>query len=80
MLSIVLHKPLKMIINHVIFKRDAFLNARIPKEVKDQFEILAKAKGRTMSEFILEIILKEFEREGVQIQATASNPKTEDHA
>lgn len=64
-----------MILNNAIFKRDSFLNARVPKEVKKQFETLAQKKGRSKSEYILALVLKELEKEGIQIQAEANNPK-----
>lgn len=67
-----------MIINHVIFKRDSFLNARVPKEVKKQFEILAQRSGRSKSEYILALVLKELENEGIQIQAETANHKNQD--
>jgi uncharacterized protein (DUF1778 family) len=62
-----------MILNNAIFKRDDFLNARVPKEVKKQFEALALAKGKSKSEFILELVLKELEREGIQIKPDSNN-------
>jgi predicted DNA-binding protein len=64
-----------MILNNAIFKRDSFLNARVPKEVKQKFEELAKSKGRSKSEYILALVLKELEQEGIRIQAKADNPK-----
>lgn len=62
-----------MILNNAIFKRDSYLNTRVPKEVKEQFEALARKKGRSRSEYILELVLKELEKEGIKIQADASN-------
>lgn len=67
-----------MILNNAIFKRDSFLNARVPKEVKKQFEILAQRKGKSKSEYILALVLKELENEGIQIQAEAANLKKQD--
>lgn len=69
-----------MILNHAIFKRDCFLNSRVPKEVKEQFDKLAQEKGRTKSEYILDLVLKELEKEGIKIQASAANAKTNRHA
>ena len=64
-----------MIINNAIFKRDSFLNSRVPKEVKEQFEILAERKGRSKSEYVLELVLKELEKEGMKVTGGATNPK-----
>jgi|GEM_PF-4857856 predicted DNA-binding protein len=64
-----------MVLNNAIFKRDDFINARLPKEVKKQFELLALRKGRSKSEYILELILKELEREEIKIQAEANHTK-----
>lgn len=64
-----------MILNNAIFKRDSYLNTRVPKEVKEQFEALARKKGRSRSEYILELVLKELEKEGIKIQAKTSHPK-----
>ncbi len=66
-----------MILNHAIFKRDSYLNARVPKEIKEQFDALAQKKGKTKSEYVLELVLKELEKEGIKIQAAAANPKNE---
>lgn len=57
-----------MILNNAIFKRDEFINSRIPKEVKQQFELLAAQKGRSKSEYILSLILKELEQEGIRVE------------
>ena len=62
-----------MILNHAIYKRDSFLNARVPSEVKESFEQLAKSKGRSKSEYLLELVLKELEKEGIQIQSNHQN-------
>jgi predicted DNA-binding protein len=67
-----------MILNNAFFKRKAFLNSRVPNEVKAQFEKLARKKGKSNSEYILELILRELEREGIQIQAKANNTKNDD--
>ena len=69
-----------MILNHAIFKRDHFLNSRVPKEVKDQFDKLAQGKGKTKSEYLLELVLQELEKEGIQIQASATNAKNDNNA
>lgn len=69
-----------MILNNAIFKRDCFLNSRVPKEVKRQFDWLAQQKGKTKSEYLLELVLQELEKEGIQIQAPAANAKTDCHA
>jgi predicted DNA-binding protein len=69
-----------MIINNAIFKRDTFLNARVPKEVKKKFSALANAKSKTMSEYILELVLNEFEKEDIRIKADANNLKNISHA
>lgn len=66
-----------MILNNAIFKRDSFINTRVPKEVKKQFGALALKKGRSKSEYILELVLKELEKEGIQIQAAADNAKND---
>ena len=67
-----------MILNNAIFKRDSFLNARVPKQVKKEFDILSQKKGRSKSEYILELVLKELENEGIQIQAKPGNLKNQD--
>jgi len=68
-----------MILNNAIFRRDSFLNARVPKAVKKQFDLLSRKKGRSKSEYILELVLRELEKEGIQIQAEAVNPQNDDH-
>ena len=35
------------------------LHARIPGEIKQNFRILAKEKGKTVSEYVLELVLQE---------------------
>lgn len=52
-----------MIIGKTFFKRDAVLHARVPGEIKEAFQKLAKEKGRTASEYVLELILGELHRE-----------------
>lgn len=62
-----------MILNNVIFKRDDFLNVRVLKEVKKQFEVFVFVKGKSKSEFIFELVLKELEWEGIQIKLDFNN-------
>ena len=64
-----------MIFKNVIFKRDSFINTRVPKQVKSKFDSLAKSKGKSKSKYLLELVLKELESEGIQIQAIANNAK-----
>lgn len=64
-----------MIVNQILFKRDSFINARVPKEIKEQFERLARSKGKSKSEYVLELVLQELTKEGIQIKAVADNPK-----
>lgn len=64
-----------MIINYVLFRRDTFINTRVPKKVKEAFGKLAQSKGKTKSEYLLELVLKELENEGIQFQASATNSK-----
>lgn len=52
-----------MIIENVFFKRDAVLHARVPEEIKKAFQDLAKAKDKTASEYVLELVLGELSRE-----------------
>jgi predicted DNA-binding protein len=56
-----------MILNHAIYKRDSFINARVPAVVKEQFEKLAQEKGRSKSEYVLELVLRELEKEAITI-------------
>ena len=64
-----------MILNYAIFKRDAYLGARVPQVIKNELGKLAKSKGKNRSEYLLELVLKELEREGIQIMAQADNSK-----
>ena len=70
-----------MIIGNTFFKRDAVLHARVPGEIKEAFQKLAKEKGRTASEYVLELILQELQREeGRDWNHTADKPQnTDDH-
>lgn len=52
-----------MIIGNIFFKRDAVLHARVPGKIKEAFQKLAKEKGRTASEYVLELILQELQQE-----------------
>ena len=70
-----------MIIGKTFFKRDAVLHARVPGEIKEAFQKLAKEKGKTASEYVLELILQELHREeGRDQDHPAAKPQnTEDH-
>ena len=81
-ISIVSQSFLKqMIIGNTFFKRDAVLHARVPGEIKDAFQKLAKAKGRTASEYVLELILQELHREEGRDggQPAKNSQNTENH-
>jgi len=52
-----------MIIGNIFFKRDAVLHARVPGEIKKAFQQLAKQKGKTASEYVLELVLQELHAE-----------------
>ena len=56
-----------MIIGTSIVNRSAYVNCRLPQAIKDQFVDLAKAKGKSASAYLLELVLKEFERESIPI-------------
>ncbi|PHN00929.1 ribbon-helix-helix domain-containing protein [Flavilitoribacter nigricans] len=62
-----------MIIGKTFFKRDAFLHARVPEEIKQAFQALAKSKGKTASEYVLELVLNELEREEVNLQSSVGD-------
>ena len=66
-----------MIIENVFFKRDAFLHARVPEEIKKAFQELAKSKGKTVSGYVLELILKELSQEKGNFHPSAVNTKKE---
>lgn len=69
-----------MIIGNTFFKRDAVLHARVPGEIKEAFQQLAKEKGRTASEYVLELILQELQRqEGRGDDPSADLPQNNDH-
>lgn len=69
-----------MIIGDTFFKRDDVLHARLPSEVKKAFQALAKTKGKTVSEYVLELVLKELRREeGNRDQPVGTTPNTSDH-
>ena len=69
-----------MIIGNTFFKRDAVLHARVPGEIKKAFQDLAKKKGRTASEYVLELILQELQlEEGRDRHQDAGNPQNSDH-
>ena len=61
-----------MIIGTSIVNRSAYVNCRLPQALKDQFVELAKAKGKSASAHLLELILKEFERESIPIGPNCS--------
>jgi predicted DNA-binding protein len=52
-----------MIIGKRYYKRDAVLHCRLPEELKKAFQALAKAQGKTASEYVLELILEELSRQ-----------------
>lgn len=65
-----------MIIGKTFFKRDAVLHARVPGEIKEAFQTLAKEKDKTASEYVLELILQELQREeGISENHTAAKSK-----
>lgn len=70
-----------MIIGNTFFKRDAVLHARVPGEIKEAFQKLAKEKGKTASEYVLELILQELHREeeSNQDQDAENLQNTENH-
>ncbi|NET37016.1 MAG: hypothetical protein F6K19_34165 [Cyanothece sp. SIO1E1] len=69
-----------MIIGNTFFKRDAVLHARVPGEIKKAFQDLAKKKGRTASEYVLELILQELQlEEGRDRHQNAGNSQKSDH-
>ena len=70
-----------MIIGNTFFKRDAVLHARVPGEIKEAFQKLAKEKGKTTSEYVLELILQELHREeeSNQDQDAENLQNTENH-
>lgn len=70
-----------MIIGKTFFKRDAVLHARIPGEIKETFQTLAKEKGKTASEYVLELILQELHREEAsnRDQDAGNSQNTENH-
>ena len=70
-----------MIIGKTFFKRDAVLHARVPGEIKEAFQKLAKEKGKTASEYVLELILQELHREEGrdEDQDAGNSQNTENH-
>ena len=70
-----------MIIGKTFFKRNAVLHARVPGEIKEAFQKLAKEKGKTASEYVLELILQELHREEGrdQDQDASNSQNTENH-
>lgn len=70
-----------MIIGKTFFKRDAVLHARVPGEIKEAFQKLAKERGKTASEYVLELILQELHREEGrdQDQDAGNLQNTENH-
>ena len=69
-----------MIIGDTFFKRDDVLHARLPGEIKKAFQALAKTKGKTVSEYVLELVLKELRREeGNRDQTAGTTQNTSDH-
>lgn len=69
-----------MIIGDTFFKRDDVLHARLPGEVKKAFQVLARTKGKTVSEYVLELVLKELRREeGMREQSAVTTQNTGDH-
>ena len=61
-----------MIIGTTIVSRAAYINCRLPEHLKQQFYALAKSKGKSGSSYLLELILKEFERENIPIGPNAA--------
>jgi predicted DNA-binding protein len=70
-----------MIIGNTFFKRDAVLHARIPGQIKKAFQELAKEKGKTTSEYVLELVLNELHREeeGIFGPSASKTQNTNDH-
>ena len=52
-----------MIIGTTVIKRASYVNCRLPEPIKQRFYQIAKAKGVSASSYLLELILKELERE-----------------
>ena len=57
-----------MIIGTSIVNRASYINCRVPEAIKEQFYLMAKAKGKSASTYLLELILKEIERENKETQ------------
>ena len=57
-----------MIIGTSIVNRASYINCRLPEAIKEQFILMAKARGKSASTYLLELILKEIERENKETQ------------
>lgn len=68
-----------MIIGKTFFKRNAVLHARVPGEIKEAFQKLAKEKGKTASEYVLELILQELHQEEGERNHSAAKPQNTDY-
>ena len=68
-----------MFIGNTFFKCDAFLHTRLPEEIKTAFKTLAKAKGKTVSAYVLELVIKELEEEGGFNVAAIKTQNRKDH-
>ena len=57
-----------MIIGTTVVNRASYINCRVPEAIKEQFYLMAKAKGKSASTYLLELILKEIEKEQADTQ------------
>ena len=62
-----------MILNYVIYKRDQCLTMRIPESVKKGLEKLANSKGISRSEYVLNLILADLEKENILISQSSKH-------